>query len=228
MGLPTNYLVEAQMPLTRPKRPVTALVVLAMASTLLLPTSSEAAPGVPAPPASLPAPGKAQKRATKGEKRKLAHPRRQRPHGRSQAYTGQGTIGFVAMQSGLCATNGGVTSIALRTLGTVAPAIYAADVTTGGGNDANWVRFRTYLTDYAGNILVAHPFSDFAQATDTQPAVFSGRQSFDNVPAYSKLVVSVEWWNSQQKLGWAAYAVPAYVWVQNNTTPQGSADACPA
>jgi hypothetical protein len=125
-------------------------------------------------------------------------------------YWSTGAIGPSATSKGRCTFNNAWNNI---TLSTPIPTVYARDNTYGAGNDAQWVRYRIYLVDAAGNdIGQPTTWSEWELAYDNARAPFTNGQAFFSLNprgAY-RLDMRIEWWNSTSMLGATAHRITSY------------------
>lgn len=112
------------------------------------------------------------------------------------------------------------------------PIVYARNYTAGLGNDWQWVRYRPYVVDMNGAILMAGQWTGFRPAWDHSPAVFTAAelQKLAQFRQHFRLVLYIEWWNQTQTqvLGAAADRIETYYlyYGDNTSPPYGPADRC--
>jgi len=125
-------------------------------------------------------------------------------------YWSTGKIGPSATPKGRCTFNNAWNNI---TLSTPIPTVYARNNTYGAGNDAQWVRYRIYLVNTAGNTIAGpSKWSEWELARDNARAPFQNGQAFFglNPRGAYRLDMRIEWWNSTAMLGAAAHRITAY------------------
>lgn len=138
------------------------------------------------------------------------------------SYTG--APGTATVLSGGCYSQDAFGTVMIRE---VAPAIYARNYTSGAGNDAAWVRFRTVLFDQDGN-QASNGWSDFSLAYDNKPASFYGEQVFNNLYARGtyRLRMEIQWWNGSTKLGATWNAVDSFKYYKGGAFYGSAPDVC--
>ena len=108
-----------------------------------------------------------------------------------------------------------------------APEVFARNFTPGGGNDWQWVRYRSFLVKLSnGSTLGSSGWSEWRQATDVAKAAFSYDPKFTNVSDGTVIDIRVEWWNQTQMLGAAAHRISPYRYFNGGVGPYGPMNSC--
>jgi hypothetical protein len=140
-------------------------------------------------------------------------------------YWTTGAVGPSSTYPGICRY---MDAWRLLQISTPPPLVFARDNNYGGGNDAQWVRFRTFLVSTGGSTIRANDYSEWRVAYDNSPAAFSPsdpRLGFTGVPDGSMIDIRIEWWRNGM-LGAVADRVYPYAYFRGATGPFGWAAFC--
>ena len=109
-----------------------------------------------------------------------------------------------------------------------APVVYAKNIRAGGGNDAKWVRFRTFLVDHkTGQTLARNGWSDWVYAYDNRPARWNGTQFFSaDARGMYNVEYRIEFWNQTSMVGWVADHSTSYNYFDNGNVGPIRMSAC--
>jgi hypothetical protein len=109
-----------------------------------------------------------------------------------------------------------------------APAVFAKNRRAGGGNDAAWVRFRTFLVDYkTGQTLARNGWSAWVRAYDNRAARWNGSQFFSaDARGMYRVDYRIEFWNQTSMIGWVADRSTNYYYYDNGNVGPIGMGAC--
>jgi hypothetical protein len=108
------------------------------------------------------------------------------------------------------------------------PIVLAKNFHAGGGNDAAWVRFRTFLVDHrTGQTLARNGWSDWVYAYDNRPARWTGSQFFSaDARGMYNVQYRIEFWNQTSMVGWVADHSTTYNYYDNGNLGPIRMSAC--
>jgi hypothetical protein len=139
-------------------------------------------------------------------------------------YAASGSVGYVGLPTGTCTYYNAWNRLDVKV---PVPAIYAADLNAGGGNDAAWARYQVYVVDRYGKTVRTSNFSGWAVAYDNRPAAFSGTAlTFTNIPEFSTVHIGVEWSAGGYAIGAGLYRLDRYVLYSGGMGPYVAPDSC--
>jgi hypothetical protein len=85
-----------------------------------------------------------------------------------------------------------------------------------------WVRYRAWLVDSAGNDVLVSPWSGWLQARDGAWATWRGETVFTaNWRGNYRIEFRIEWWNKTQRIGWQAHRITDYLYFDEWNTAWG-------
>jgi hypothetical protein len=91
------------------------------------------------------------------------------------------------------------------------PTIYAVDFNAGGGNDWQWVHFRSRIVSVAtGQTLQTGGWSAWSAAYDNFPAQYSGAQTISTGNYQTRVAIDIEWWSHTQALAHGTILIQSY------------------
>jgi hypothetical protein len=135
-----------------------------------------------------------------------------------------GTVGYVGLPTATCTFYDAWNRLDVKVS---IPAIYAPNVTAGGGNDAAWARYQVMVVDRYHQVVRTSSLSGWAVSYDNQPAAFSGAPvTFTGIPEFSTVRIGVEWSYGGPNSGAAIHKLDQYLLYSGGIGPYGGLDSC--